>query len=59
MASTIEEQIKAIQEEIDKTQKNKATEYHIGKLKARIRSRRAAMPPWPWSASPAVGSLPC
>lgn len=36
MASTIEEQIKAIQEEIDKTQKNKATEYHIGKLKARM-----------------------
>ncbi|MDD4308445.1 MAG: GTP-binding protein [Thermoplasmata archaeon] len=33
---TIEEQIKDIQDEIDKTQKNKATEHHIGKLKAKI-----------------------
>lgn len=33
---TIEEQIKEIQDEIDKTQKNKATEHHIGKLKAKI-----------------------
>ncbi|KAF5066334.1 GTPase Obg [anaerobic digester metagenome] len=40
MASTIEEQIKAIQEEIDKTQKNKATEYHIGKLKAKMAKLR-------------------
>jgi len=40
MASTIEDQIKAIQEEIDKTQKNKATEYHIGKLKAKIAKLR-------------------
>jgi hypothetical protein len=34
--ATIEEQIKEIQDEIDKTQKNKATEHHIGKLKAKI-----------------------
>ncbi len=34
--ATIEEQIKEIQAEIDKTQKNKATEHHIGKLKAKI-----------------------
>ncbi|MDD1772460.1 MAG: GTP-binding protein [Methanomassiliicoccales archaeon] len=40
MALTIEEQIKAIQEEIDKTQKNKATEYHIGKLKAKMAKLR-------------------
>ena len=33
---TIEEEISAIQEEIDKTQKNKATEHHIGRLKAKI-----------------------
>ncbi len=34
--ATIEEQIKEIQDEIDKTQKNKATEHHLGKLKAKI-----------------------
>ena len=34
--ATIEDQIKEIQAEIDKTQKNKATEHHIGKLKAKI-----------------------
>ncbi|WP_424358552.1 OBG GTPase family GTP-binding protein [Methanocella sp. MCL-LM] len=33
---TIEEEIKAIQDEIDKTQKNKATEHHIGRLKAKM-----------------------
>jgi small GTP-binding protein len=40
MALTIEEQIKQIQDEIDKTQKNKATEYHIGKLKAKMAKLR-------------------
>ena len=34
--ATIQEQIEAIQAEIDKTQKNKATEHHIGRLKAKI-----------------------
>jgi len=34
--ATIEEQIKEIQDEIDKTQKNKATQHHLGKLKAKI-----------------------
>jgi hypothetical protein len=33
---TIEEEIRAIQEEIDKTQKNKATEHHLGRLKAKM-----------------------
>jgi small GTP-binding protein len=36
VSTTIEEQIKAIEDEIFKTQKNKHTEYHIGKLKAKI-----------------------
>ncbi|MEM0448544.1 MAG: GTP-binding protein [Methanomassiliicoccales archaeon] len=36
MSSSLEEQIKALEEEILKTQKNKKTEYHIGKLKAKI-----------------------
>jgi len=36
MGSSIEEQVKAIEDEIFNTQKNKATEHHIGKLKAKI-----------------------
>jgi len=36
MDKSIEDQIKAIEDEIFNTQKNKATEHHIGKLKAKI-----------------------
>jgi len=36
MDTSIEAQIKAIEDEIFKTQKNKNTEHHIGKLKAKI-----------------------
>ena len=36
MTSSIEQQIKDIEDEIFNTQKNKATEHHIGKLKAKI-----------------------
>lgn len=36
MESSIEDQIKKIEDEIFNTQKNKATEHHIGKLKAKI-----------------------
>ncbi len=39
--ATIKEQIADIQAEIDKTQKNKATNAHIGKLKARIAALKA------------------
>ena len=38
---TIADQIKEIEAEIFKTQKNKATEFHIGKLKAKIAALRA------------------
>ncbi len=33
---TLEEEIKSIQDEMDKTQKNKATEHHLGRLKAKM-----------------------
>ena len=36
MSSALADQIKAIEDEIFNTQKNKATEHHIGKLKAKI-----------------------
>jgi len=39
--ATIVEQIADIQAEIDKTQKNKATEHHVGKLKAKIAALKA------------------
>ena len=39
--ATIDEQIQAIEEEIFNTQKNKATEHHIGKLKAKIAKLKA------------------
>ncbi|PKK86596.1 MAG: GTP-binding protein [Thermoplasmata archaeon HGW-Thermoplasmata-1] len=38
--ATIAEQIKEIEDEIFKTQKNKATEHHLGKLKAKIAKLR-------------------
>ena len=39
--SSIEKQIKEIEDEIFNTQKNKATEHHIGKLKAKIARLKA------------------
>ena len=39
--ATIDEQIKSLEEEIGKTQKNKATNAHIGKLKAKIAALKA------------------
>lgn len=41
--ATIQDQIKEIEAEILKTQKNKATEFHIGKLKGKIAALRAQM----------------
>jgi small GTP-binding protein len=39
--ATIEEQIQALEEEIFNTQKNKATEHHLGKIKAKIAKLKA------------------
>ena len=41
--SSIEKQIKEIEDEIFNTQKNKATEHHIGKLKAKIARLKATI----------------
>ena len=38
--ATIDEQIKSLEEEISKTKYNKATQGHIGKLKAKIAALR-------------------
>ena len=40
---SIEEKIKAIEEEIQKTPYNKATSHHIGKLKAKISKKDSTL----------------
>lgn len=37
------EKIKEIEEEINRTQKNKATEFHLGQLKARLAKLRTQL----------------
>jgi hypothetical protein len=37
------EKIKDIEEEVNRTQKNKATEYHLGNLKARLAKLRTEL----------------
>jgi len=50
------EKIKAIEEEMAKTQKNKATEYHLGQLKAKLAKFRTQLLEPPKGASgPATG----
>jgi ribosome-interacting GTPase 1 len=39
----VAEKIKEIEDEIARTQKNKATEYHIGQLKAKLAKHRTAL----------------
>jgi ribosome-interacting GTPase 1 len=41
--ATIDDQIKEIEEEIFNTQKNKATEHHLGKLKAKLAKLKAEL----------------
>ncbi len=41
--ATIEEQIEEVEDEIFKTSKNKATEHHIGKLKAKVAKLKAQL----------------
>ena len=41
--ATIKDQIAEIQAEIDKTQKNKATMHHLGKLKAKVAALKRKM----------------
>ncbi len=55
MGSSIEEQIKAIEEEIFNTQKNKATEHHIGKLKAKLARLRGDLEKRKSQGGPGVG----
>ena len=51
--ATIQEQIQALQDEIHKTQKNKATNAHIGKLKAKMpNSNSSRKRPRPRRAAP-------
>jgi len=40
MTRDIEEKIRALEEELKRTEYNKATEHHIGKLKAKIAKLR-------------------
>lgn len=53
---TTVEKIKAIEEEMAKTQKNKATEFHLGQLKAKLaKLRRELLTPTGGGGGPGIG----
>lgn len=51
----VTEKIKEIEDEMSRTQKNKATEYHMGRLKAKLAKLRRELLEGPVGASKGAG----